>query len=162
MQENVLVPTYYFRVDRVIGGKYVGGWCGLEYPKHPSGCPNFNQKKKCPYQSKMWMDVIQEPYYFVVYGFNLEKWAEEHGTKNHFLYQTSARKTLKDFCGKVIVTEKILEPDVLMQPEMNYVNVFSTCRIHGVRLEKNPQKIVKFVAMIGTKRNAVNVGEFFA
>jgi len=167
MQENVLVlceypPAQYFKLDRVIGGDYVGDWCRLPYPRHPLGCPNFGQKKKCPPKSVKWTELIQEPYYFVIHEFDLEVWVNKHRNRNYFLYQTGARKILKDFCREVIGIEEMLEPTILMQPEKNYVNVFSTCRIHGVKLEKNPQKIVKFVAMIGTKRNAVNVGEYFA
>jgi len=90
----------------------------------------------------------------VIHEFDVDEWLKTHKSNHYFLYQGSARSVLSSFFGEVIEKEKIVDPAVLMQPEKNYVNVFSTCRIHGIKLEKNPQKIVKFVAMLGTDVSA--------
>ena len=41
---------------------------------------------------------------------------------------------------------------VLTRPEANGVNLFSTCRIHGIKLERNPQVIVKKMMIIAKRK----------
>jgi hypothetical protein len=142
------------KLSRVIGGKYVKDWCCLPYEGYSDGCPQCERCKTVP----IWYDISKPPYYFVIRTFDLAKHTEEKHQKfpdwsekqcrNSRLWQSHQDKLLKDDTEK-IASEIYQNSIIMLRPEMYGVNVFSTCRIHGYILHKNPTDIINRISMIG-------------
>ncbi len=99
--------------------------------------------------------------WFILETFDLEKWSEDLRAKNPhykmsdaqtripYLWQPSLEKRVVAEANLFKWRNPSIRFDVLPRPEANEVNIFSTCAIHGVKLERNPQKTVYQVVMIG-------------
>ena len=136
-------------------------WCLLPYKNHKNGCPNYGKRKTCPPFAKKFEELVEAPFYLVTQEFDLEvqkkKMKEKHPnwtenqSKNLLYWQKGLIKKLKDEAyeqANVLGTDFI----VLEVPEANGVNVFQTCKNVGIILEKNPQKKVIKVMVIGKKK----------
>lgn len=161
-----LIPTSnnILLLNWVVVSSHSDRWCKLSYPGHPEGCPNFGKKLVCPPTISIYKFFdFTKPLYFIYSEFNLEehmnKMAEAHPKwtdrqKRCCLYwQGSNRKQLqkevKKFCGTF--STKML---VTYVPEAMGVNVYATCFIHGLKLEKIRQlKVCRHIAMVGCPRN---------
>ncbi len=103
----------------------------------------------------------QPTLWFILEEFDLEKWSEDLRAKNPhykmsdaqtripFLWQRSLEKRVIAEANLFKWNNPTIRFDVLPRPEANEVNIFSTCRIHGINLQKNPIKTVYQVVMIG-------------
>ncbi|MHA2337493.1 MAG: hypothetical protein ACXACX_09325 [Candidatus Hodarchaeales archaeon] len=135
-------------------------WCKLKYPDHPKGCPNFGKKEICPPQSPLFEQVVKPPYTLVAVKFNLEKHAKEM-KKRHpnwsdkqarcvLYWQGKLDKKLREVSEKV--ASKITNSKIVYKPESYGVHVFETCRKLGFILERNPQKILWKITIIGIEK----------
>lgn len=150
-------------LERVIYGEYVRGWCKLPYPKHPNGCSMYGLRPDCPPEAPMFDKVIEAPYFLVIQEFDLEIQEEEMKRRhpewsrkmcrNPRYWQKGLLKRLMLEAQEFLLQNPISNALILKRPEANGVNLFSTCRIHGIKLERNPQKIVKKMVIIGKRRN---------
>jgi hypothetical protein len=99
--------------------------------------------------------------WFILEPFDLEKWSKELRDKNPH-YKMSKAQSRISYLWQPKLEERVVAEanlfkwrnpsirfDVLPRPEANEVNIFSTCKLHEIYLEKNPQKIVYQVVMIG-------------
>lgn len=155
------------QLKEVIGGHYVQEWCALPYEKHPKGCP---QIEKCVAKAKLWDQLVESPYFFIIRKFDLAGWAKQEHDKfpewtekqcrNSRLWQSHQDKLLRDdaneFCNSLP-----FDAVILPRPEKHGVNIFSTCRIHGLLLKKNPIDIVYRVAMVGKHINQDDLLKWF-
>jgi hypothetical protein len=152
-------------LKRVIGGEYVKKWCHLPYQGNPNGCPQCERCDKFP----LWSTIIDPPYYFVIRTFDLSAHAKkmkekfptwtEKQCRNSRLWQSHQDKLLKDDT-EYIVVHTPNNNIFMLRPEMYGVNIFSTCRIHGLLIPKNPTDVVYRIAMVG-KAKEENLQEWF-
>lgn len=168
-------------LTKVIFGEYVREWCILPYEKYylkngdvrytnPNGCPMYGTRPTCPPEAPMLDEISCEPYYLVIQEFDLEAqakrmkerhkdWSEKQ-CKCYRYWQRTLHNKLVEEASQHIKNLKILDAFILERPEANGVNLFSTCRLHGIILKKNPQKIVKKMVMIG--RQKISARRWFA
>lgn len=151
-EQKIVAP-----IKEVVLERRARDWCKLPYPDHPRGCPNYGKRDSCPPASPLFENVVEEPYVLVGVRFDLEGWSgrmkERHPdwskrqARNCLYWQGKVRKRLREVCEKE--KGKVPNPIILYTPEGTGVNVFETCRKAGLKLEKNPQKIVWKIAIIG-------------
>ena len=144
----------------IISGAYVADWCKMPY-NGKDGCPNVG-KPDCPPNTRIYSEIIDPPYYLVIREFNIGEYTrqqmEKHPDRSEkqcrvsYLWQSKQDNLLKSEAMEHIVRLQFWEADVVMRPEKYYVNLFSTCRLHGIELKKNPQDIIKLICMIGRGR----------
>jgi predicted metal-binding protein len=135
-------------------------WCKLPYPDHKYGCPNFGKKEECPPKSPLFEKVVKPPFKLVAIKFDLnahvKKMKERHPDWSDrklrclLYWQRKADKKLKEACESITSNDR--NSIILYRPESNGINVFETCRRIGLTLEKNPQKIVWRIAIIGNRK----------
>ena len=139
----------------------VRDWCGLPYPNHPKGCPNFNiDKEKCPPNAPYVTDVfdLEKPLYFVHSEFDLAGHAEkmkirhpnwtERQCRNVLYWQNTSRKQAKE--RAILAMEFTRSKKFTLMPEALGVNVYVTGRWCGLKLEMiDGLKICRHVALLG-------------
>ena len=147
--------------DLVIDSRAMGPWCTLPYPNHPKGCPNYAKKDTCPPFSKKIDEISKPPYYLVIENFDIEKQAKrmkerhpewsDRQCRNLLYWQKGVTKKLREEANSFLQTN---EKDLILLkvPEAHGVNLFQTCENIGIKLEKNPQKIVKKMMIIGHRK----------
>ncbi|MFC1486940.1 hypothetical protein ACFLRN_04540 [Thermoproteota archaeon] len=144
----------------ILDGRARGPWCMLPYPNHPRGCPNYGKKPKCPPFSKTLHELIVSPFYLVVWSFDLDsqanrmkklhpKWSDKQA-RCLLYWQGSVRKKLLDE-ARTFINSKNDNLVLLEIPEANGVDVFKTCNVVGIPLERKPKKLVRKVMLIGKK-----------
>jgi len=147
-------------LNRVIFGEYVRKWCKLPYPNHPNGCSMYGTRNSCPPYAPMFYELIELPYYLVIREFDLET-QEIYMKRRHPNWSKkmcrNARYWQKSLMNQIMREARLFvwqhpEYMILERPEANGVNLFSTCRIHGIKLERNPQKIVRKMVMVGKRK----------
>ena len=149
-------------LKRVIWHPKVREWCLLPYPNHPKGCPMYGTRASCPPEAPLFNELVEEPYYLVIQEFDLdaqEKYMREvKGHKNKSSkWCRNSRYWQKGFMNRIIAeANKFLwsfpEGRILERPEANGVNLFATCAHHKIMLERNPQKIVKKMVIVGKRK----------
>jgi len=151
-----------FNLDDVIIDSRVRGWCKLPYPNHPRGCPNYGKRAVCPPQAPLFKNILNPPFLLIGVRFNLGEWAERM-KKRHpdwsdrqarccLYWQGKVRKRLREECERLASNNQI----ICYTPEAMGVHVFETCFHVGITLERNPQKFVWKIAIIGWKKNGSN------
>ncbi len=150
-----------FTVTEITIDKRVQEYCKLPYPAHPKGCPNWNKKEGCPPNAKLLNEIIEPPFIGVAVKFNLENWVEKLRRKHPnwserqlrccLYWQGKVRKVLKEFCRKLCKEDEV----IIYAPEAKGTNLFVTCAKHGIKLERNPKKIVYKIAIIGKKKRII-------
>jgi hypothetical protein len=85
-------------------------------------------------------------------------WTEKQN-RNSRLWQSHQDKLLKDDT-KNIACEIYQNSSIMLRPEMFGVNVFSTCRIHGYLIKKNPIDRIHKIAMFG-EDTAETIQDYF-
>lgn len=160
---NEMLPYWILKVKRLVINDKARGWCKLPYPNHPKGCPNYINKPKCPPYAPFIEDIfdLSSPIYIVFSDFDLEKhvkymkekhpeWSDRQ-LRNVLYWQNKSRKQLRN---RVIVAMNLLKTTAsTFAPEANGVNVYATCFLSGLKLEKIKNlKICHHVALIGFKK----------
>jgi len=154
------LPKYIYRVKRLVLNKNVGKWCRLPYPRHPNGCPKYNNDSKCPPQCGSIPDHFNtdSPLYLVHSEFNLDMHGARMKSKHPdwspaqlycvLYWQGISRLQLKN---RVQEASFLLGTDfVAFVPEALGVNVYVTARLSGLILERiRSLSICKHIALIG-------------
>lgn len=148
--------------SKIIYGPYVEMWCQLEYPGHKNGCDNYLKNPDCPPLTKPYYHLIAPPYYFGIHRFNVRQWIEEmqekHPSRSEaqcripYLWQSKQNKVLEDGLWEFGKDTGLISPKVLTRPEKYYVNIFSTCRLHKIDIDKHPNDEITLVGMMGKNR----------
>jgi len=125
---------------------------------HPKDCQNYG-KNNCPPQAPLFEKIVKPPFTLVAVKFNLEKHAkrmkEKHPNlsdrqaRSSLYWQKKVNKQLREISEKT--ASKIPNSMIIYRPEATGVNLFETCRRIGLKLERNPKKIVWKIAIIGIK-----------
>lgn len=138
-----------------------GTWCTLPYPGHPKGCKNFPQ---CPEKYPRFLDIKDTYNWFAVTEeFDLKKhakkWKERHPNatekqcRNLLYWQNGVRKRLYN---KVLKCINPFNGDIILRiPEACGVDVFKTMEKIGIKLQRNPDYVIK-VMLIGKRRTGKN------
>ena len=59
-----------FPLSIISYGPLVREWCKLEYPRHPEGCPNENDKFWCPPKVQVFPEMVNTERYNIIRGHN--------------------------------------------------------------------------------------------
>lgn len=154
------LPYYIIRIKKLILSDFTGDWCKLPYPNHKHGCPKYNTSDICPPRAPKIQDYIDiaKPMYFVHSEFNLEEHATRMLDKHPnwtsrqcrcvLYWQSRSRKQLKE---RVAESVDLLKPSrVTACPEAMGINVFATCKLSGLDLERTRNiKICRHISLIG-------------
>jgi len=138
----------------------VTDWCRYPYPDHPKGCPNWDKHDRCPPKVRGVADVfdLSQQHWFAIIKFDLgahadrmaglhKNWSDRQ-CRCLLYWQRGVKKNLEEYCWQYIRLHA--QMTYTLCPEGMGVNVFRTAHRHGIRMRKNPQKTVHFVALIGT------------
>ena len=125
-------------------------WCRLPYPDHPKGCPNFDKKENCPPFAPLWNWLVEAPYYLVYQRFDLEaqekkmlakhpNWSKRQARCCLYWQRKIVKELLNDAEGVRIgleydINERFI---VIENPEGAGVDLFETCRMAGIQLERD-------------------------
>lgn len=144
-------------VEKLITSSRTGEWCRLSYPGHSKGCPNYG-REGCPPKASPINEVLDlsRKVYIVYSEFNVEEHSRRMEAKHPtwserqcrcvLYWQGMARKRLREEVSKVAGEDHI----VLYCPEAHGVNVYATCKLAGITLEKiRSLKVSRHVALIG-------------
>ena len=173
-----LVKTEFMQIPRetIITTKDTHKWCQRAYKKNKA-CPNFNNKELCPsVDNKIpFFDDIAKRYdlFHVVYAkFDMAKYIINRSALNPtrtleqikclIYWQSSVKKVLKDKIMEVYHENKHQRFYVLgcgssfklsflnkiYSMEAVGINVFSTMRLNGIKLQLNPVDYVILVCLI--------------
>lgn len=140
-------------------------WCGLPYPRHPKGCPNFQkpERKRCPYNTvyiEKYLDK-KKPLYLVRSDFNLSAYVkimrDKHPTwterqlRNVLYWQQGPKGVLKRRAMEL--AHKVGANLVVTAGEAVGINLYATCARAGWRLEKICElKNCCFIAVVGWRK----------
>ena len=147
-------------LKRVIYGEYVRKWCLLPYPGHPHGYPMYGKRTGCPPIAPMLDELVEPPFYLVIREFDLEaqekqmrarhpEWSRKQCRNPRYWQQGLMRDLIRE--AEEFAAWNLPKSMILVRPEAHGVNLFSTCRIHGITIEKDPQRVVKKMVLIGKR-----------
>ena len=165
LKENTM-SNWVFPVKRLVLSNNTSLWCKLPYHNHPKGCPNYG--KKCSPGKISDVFDMEKPIFIIHSEFDLEShekmMKERHPDwtrpqcRNVLYWQPKSRKQLKERVGLFL---DAIDYHVEYCPELYGVNVFATCLLSGLKLEKTKDlKICRHVALVGQKKvnNVENSG----
>lgn len=141
--------------------------CRLPYPDHPKGCPNFGKKQGCPPDTPLWHSLVESPYWLVYQRFDLDAQEKRMLEKHPNWSKRQARCLLYWQKGvyNSVISEAISYMNFLFflskgekhrlisNPEGAGIDLFETCRMAGIKLERDylNQKHVYKMVLIGKK-----------
>src|SRR4030042_1650037 len=141
----------------------VRDWCRFPYPDHPNGCPNWNKSDTCPPKVKLVTDIfdLSQKHWFAIVEFDIAAhvnkmsalhpdWSERQ-CKCVLYWQGTVKKKLKEYCLQHIKSHAQMIYTIC--PEAMGVNVFRTAQRCGIKIRKNPDKIIYKVALIGISKH---------
>lgn len=162
-QKNKIKIPWVIPVKTLIWSKETRKWCGLKYPNHPKGCPNW--KTRCPERGPYVDSLLdlKKPMWIVHSEFDLAghvekmrgrhpKWTERQ-LRNVLYWQSQSRKQLRT---RVAIAIRLLIPRinyVLPGAEYSGVNVYVTALKSGLKLERiKDLKTCRHIAILGTRK----------
>ncbi len=149
--------------DDIIINYQCRGFCKIPYHGHKNGCPNFGKSENCPPKSPIVEDYfdLNKDLYFIVEEFDLEshvnKMKLKHPDwnniqlKNLLYWQNGVRKRLKQKTEKFI-NDNNPEMIYTLLPEAMGVMVIDTAQKLGIPIEKNPEKKIFKISLVGFKK----------
>lgn len=137
-------------------------WCRSPYPGHPRGCPKYG-KKGCPPKVPFLSEVLdlERPLYLAFSRFSLQKHVRKLKRKHPdwsrrqlrcvLYWQGTSRKQMRERAREC---QRETGADVVLDcPEALGVNVYVTCALNGLKLEKIKNlKVCRHVALVGFRR----------
>jgi len=141
--------------------------CSRPYFKHPNGCPN---QEKCKNLNVPPFNVIDSfgkytNYYLVYVIFNRKAYREAKGGDNLRWWQGSLKKLLKEKLIEIIKNNPLITYYIYGcgsgfklgrergSMEHCHINVFSTMKRNGVKLDINPKNRVILVCLISSTKS---------
>lgn len=135
--------------------------CIISYSSHRKGCPNYNKKKGCPPNVRMfdyYFDMTK-PIYAIYNAFDIKshmaKMKEKHPhwtdrqCRNPLYWQKGARKKLKEHIAQFHSLFSDENFAVTTVPEAMGVNVSETMKNIGIILTWPPEKFAYQIALAG-------------
>lgn len=173
----------------ILNNDAIGKWCQRSYSGHKKGCPNYGKNPLCPPNSFYFGDIINKyNYFYLIYAeFNfkeyIEKRREEHPEwsekqlKNSRYWQNSVKSILKKRvliiyeinpkkeiyllgCGSGFNDKKVGQyQEKISSMESVGINVFSTMKLNGIKLEINPINKIRLICLFSSieKLNGLNL-----
>lgn len=158
---NKIIPYWILPIKKLYHSKKVKTWCGLSYPGHPKGCPNYlTDKEDCPNNSPYISDILDltKPMFLVFSEFNLKQhilnmkrkhpdWTDKQ-CKNVLYWQRISKKQMIDRAMRAC---KLTNSNKIITKGESYgVNLYITCKKAGLHLEKIKNiKTCHYVAILG-------------
>ncbi len=145
----------------------VRGLCRRPYPNHPSGCPNWNKKERCPPKALALGDIIDlRNTVFVIYNkFDFGEHVRrmlctptKKGPRTQrqaeccLYWQGTARKQLRQVVRGFLRWSRPARPVVVSTPEACGVNITATMKHIGIELEWPPKQWAYQVMLAGTAK----------
>lgn len=154
------LPYYIISVKELIHNKKVQDWCGLRYPNHPKGCPNYGKHPDCPPNCAYVTQVfdMEASFYLVHSEFDLASHVErmrkkhpnwtERQLRNVLYWQKHSKNQMKERAKKAM---QLLGCNAIhTYPEALGVHMYATCLKSGLKLERIKDiTICKHVTLIG-------------
>ena len=161
-----LLSTWFTVLETIIHSPKVPPLCGLPYPNHPKGCPNYNTNRgDCPPNAPYITDLLDlsRPVFMVWSEFDLAKHVEdmrkkyndwtERQLRNVLYWQSRSKRQLESRARKLMILTGC--DTVTYKPEANGVNVYVTASKTGLKLEKIKHlKTCHHIALIGYSPNS--------
>lgn len=158
------LPGYALRAGEVFHHPRVKTWCGLPYPGHPRGCPNYGgTRPHCPHNSPYITEVLdlKKPVYLVFSEFDLAAHVEVMRAK-HFDWTDRQlrnvlywqRRSKKQAMIRAVEIARIVGANKLIPMGESYgVQLYKTCAHVGLKLERiKGLKICRHVVLVGHGR----------
>ena len=159
--------------DTIIHYSEIGDLCHRPYPDHPEGCPNIYKCKdlEIPKFEDILMHGEHNHYYLIYANFDIHTYESERKKiypnwsrkqlRNLLHWQNSVKKMLSDFIDLQSLTKRdyllgcgcrlrVRFQEFVGSMEYSWINVFSTCKLNGIRLEINPQNSIHLVCLLCT------------
>jgi len=158
----MILPHGIIKVERVIQSQNTGQWCRIPYPNHPKGCPNYG-RDGCPPNALHITKVLdfKQSIYIAYSEFNLQAhmkrmkekhphWSERQ-QRNVLYWQGTSRKQMRQRAKHI---QYLTRADIVLTcPEAHGVNVYATCFVNGLHLEKIRHLIIcRHIALIGFRK----------
>ncbi len=156
-------PDWIIKAKRIVMSAKTGDWCRIPYPNHPKGCPKYDKSMACPTMAPHISTIVNldRDIYIVHSQFDLKahmrkmkakypEWTELQ-CRCVLYWQSTSRDQL---AIRIKFALHILQADASAAvPEAMGVNVYATCRLAGLQLEKiRGLKICRHVALIGWRQ----------
>lgn len=153
------LPFGIIEAINVITSRKTGSWCLYPYPGHPKGCPNYG-RDGCPPHIPFITELmdLRRPVYIAFSEFNLNahvetmrrkhpQWSERQ-LRNVLYWQNTSRKQMRQ---RAKIAQFYGGGDrVLTCPEAYGVNVYATCLISGLKLQRiKGLTTCRHIALIG-------------
>ena len=149
--------------------------CHRSYSNHKKGCPNID---KCYHLNIPNFEIISEygkyNHFYLIYAkFDFKQYKDlrkkEHSNwsekqiKCVLYWQKSVKKILSEFINQQDLSNhgyilgcgtglKIKNQDRVGSMENSCINVFSTCKLNGIKLEINPKNNIYLVCLLCSKK----------
>jgi hypothetical protein len=155
-------PPWVVEVKELVHHPKVKDWCGLPYPGHPKGCPNFDKpgKAKCPYNTPYITEILDltQPCYLVFSEFDLAGHVEKMRTKhphwserqlrNVLYWQSRSRKQMKE--RSIEFAKRIKANKIIAMGESYGVHLYATAFKSELKLDSiRHMKTCRHIAIVG-------------
>lgn len=170
-KELVKIQVKGIEKETIIHYPEVRDLCYREYSGHKNGCPN---RSKCDFLNVPSFDIIAEygsfDYFYLIYAeFDFKKYLEimkeihpqwtERQLRNVLYWQSSIKRMLSNFINNLDLASwdyvlgcgsglKIKNQKRVGSMENSYINVFSTCKLNGIKLEIHPRNKIYLVCLL--------------
>jgi len=153
--------------DTIIHYPEIKDLCSRPYPNHPNGCPN---REKCQMLNIPSFEVIDSfgkytNYYLVYVIFNRKAYRESKEERDNLRWwQGSLKKLLKEKLIEIIKNNPKISYYIygcgsgfklgveIGSMEHCHINVFSTMKLNGIKLDLNPKNKVILVCLISSTK----------
>ncbi len=141
-----------------------GEWCRLPYPDHPDGCPNWGTTGSCPPYAPLAQDFfsLTRHHWLVAVRFNLEGHScnERHPGWKGLECCSDWQHTVREELSYAVDVFRKHRPGTYVHycPEAMGVDVFHTLGTFGIPIERNPEKWVYKVALVGYLKGSHDLG----
>lgn len=175
IKDLVKIQIKEIKEDTIIWYPEIKDLCSRKYPNHLNGCPNI---EKCESLNIPDFGIIQECakfkcFYLVYAKFNFKQYKELRKIKhptwsekqlgNLYHWQNSIRAMIKKYINNLHLNGdhyvfgcgsgfKLNHQDRVGSMENSCINVFSTMRLNGIKLEINPKNWIYLVNLICSKK----------
>lgn len=159
--------------DTIIWYSEIKDLCSRSYPNHPKGCINI---KKCNRLNTPEFGCISNNYnyfYLIYIKFDFKKyrdlrlkekdwWSVGRRTYNLYYYQNSLKSKLINYINNLHLSSdtyiygcgsgfKLAQHGIIGSMENGCINVFSTMKLNGIKMEIEPEYIIYLVCLIMSK-----------
>lgn len=173
-EELVEINHKEIEEDTIIWYSEIEDLCYRSYPRHPKGCPNID---KCEWLNIPTFGTILEygryTHFYLIYAkFDFKQYKKlrekehpnwtENQIKCVLYWQKSVIRLLKNYLNNLNLKDSYVLGcgsgfDVLHQKrvgsmENSCINVFSTMKLNGIKMEVKPENVIYLVCLICSQK----------